>query len=390
VEIYVTKLSAWSPVSFRRGISVKDFFSLSKRVDPKIKYISSIKGVQSIPLILEVKHSIDSSIKRKLLRIGFKTKYEINFINHICGNLPIRNLDSLKALVEISRIYYDNKASLMGKTFASADGHNSNFMMKSQLLNGKGISIGFIDTGIHPRADFMKPRRRILSFKDFVNGKKDAYDDSGHGTSSAATASIPAGETGIVCAKAFNMINYGYYSDILASMDWMVEIKDKYNIKIVVLNFGVSLNSGNHDILSIAAEALWQKGLLVISCAGNLGPEKSTITSPGHNGKLLTIGSFDTDGAKFSISPWSSKGPVAPNLDKPDIVMPGFIPSESFMGTAASASLAAGFAALVYEKKKDISPDDVKSLLKLCTTSLGELKHAQGKGYMNIKKIEEL
>lgn len=368
---------------------MKDFFSFSKRIDPKIKYVS-IKGVQAIPLILEIKHGIDNSIKRKLLRLGFKTKYEINFINHICGSMPVRNLDSLKALVEINRIYYDDKAPLMGKTFAPADSQNNNFKMKSQLLNGKGISIGFIDTGIHPRADFMKPRRRILAFKDFVNGKKDAYDDSGHGTSAAAIASVPASEIGIVCAKAFNMSDYGLYSDILASMDWMVEVKDRFNIKIVVLNFGASIKGGNHDILSKASEALWQKGLLVIACAGNLGPEKCTITSPGNSGKLLTVGSFDTDGEKSSISPWSSRGPAVPNIDKPDLVMPGSIPSESFMGTAASASLAAGFAALVYEKKKDISPDDAKSLLKLCAISLGELKHAQGKGFIDMKKIEEL
>jgi len=369
---------------------MKDFFSISKRIDPKIKYIMSVKGVKTIPVILELKHGIDNGLKRKFTRIGFKIKYEINFINHICGSLPVRNFDSLKALVEINRIYYDDKAILMGKTFAPVDGQDLPIKMKSLLLNGRGISIGFIDTGIHPRADFMKPRRRILAFKDFVNGKRDAYDDSGHGTAAAAVSSIPANEAGIVCAKAFDMCNYGFYSDILASMDWLLELKDKLNIKVVAANFGSILQSSSHDILAIASEALWKNGLMVVSCAGNLGPESATITSPGHSSKLLTIGSFYVDNDKNAVSSWSSRGPVLNSTEKPDLVMPGYVSSEGFMGTAASASLAAGCAAMVYEKKNDLSPDDAKSLLKLCAVSLGELKQSQGRGYIDIKKIEEI
>lgn len=369
---------------------MKKIFSFSKRIDPKLKNIVSVKGIKTIPVILEIKHGIDNSLKRKLSRIGFKIKYEINFINHICGSMPVRNFDSLKALVEINRIYYDDKAVLMGKTFAPVDGQDLPIKMKSQLLNGRDISIGFIDTGVHPKADFMKSRKRILVFKDFVNGKRDTYDDSGHGTAAIAVSSIPANEAGIVCAKAFDMCNYGFYSDILASMDWILELKDRFNIKIVVVNFGTVLHNSSHDILSIASEALCKNGLMVVSCAGNLGPESATITSPGHSSKLLTIGSFHMDNGKAAVSLWSSRGPTLYSTEKPDLVMPGHIPSEGFMGTAASASLAAGCAAMVYEKKKDISPDDAKSLLKLCAVSLGELKHAQGRGYIDVKKIEEI
>ncbi|NLM43633.1 MAG: S8 family serine peptidase [Clostridiales bacterium] len=369
---------------------MKRIFSLSKRIDPKIKYITTIKGIKTVPLILEIKHGIDNSVKKKLYKLGFKTKYEVSFINHICGSLPLRNLDDLKAMVEINRIYYDDKCKLMGNVVINGDISNYSFRMKSQLLNGRGVSIGYIDTGIHPRTDFSRPRRRILAFKDFLHDKKEAYDDSGHGTAVIAASSIPAQESGIVCAKAFDTTNHGYYSDIIAAMDWIVSLKEKYNIKIVLLNFGASSSFGNHDILSLASETLWKNGLLVIACAGNYGPEKATITSPGHNSKLLTIGSFCMENGKPFIPHWSSRGPGMANADKPDMVMPGYIPSEKFVGTAASASTAAGYAAMLYEKKRDISPDDAKSLFKLCTVSLGEIKQAQGKGYIDINKIEEI
>lgn len=47
---------------------------------------------------------------------------------------------------------------------------------------GKGIGIAILDTGISAVDDFLLPQRRILAFRDFVNGKADPYDDNGHGT----------------------------------------------------------------------------------------------------------------------------------------------------------------------------------------------------------------
>ena len=47
---------------------------------------------------------------------------------------------------------------------------------------GKGLSIAFLDTGISPVADFVLPENRIIAFRDLVSGKKEPYDDNGHGT----------------------------------------------------------------------------------------------------------------------------------------------------------------------------------------------------------------
>ena len=44
---------------------------------------------------------------------------------------------------------------------------------------GQGITAAVLDTGIILHPDF---DRRIVEFKDFVNHKKEIYDDSGHGT----------------------------------------------------------------------------------------------------------------------------------------------------------------------------------------------------------------
>ena len=53
------------------------------------------------------------------------------------------------------------------------------------------ISIAFLDTGISPVADFTHPENRIVSFLDLVNGRKDPYDDNGHGTQLTVPSELP-------------------------------------------------------------------------------------------------------------------------------------------------------------------------------------------------------
>lgn len=47
---------------------------------------------------------------------------------------------------------------------------------------GKGIGIAVLDTGISPVDDFLFPTKRIVAFRDFIEGKSTPYDDNGHGT----------------------------------------------------------------------------------------------------------------------------------------------------------------------------------------------------------------
>ena len=60
-----------------------------------------------------------------------------------------------------------------------------------------------------------------------------------------------------------------------------------------------------------------------------------------------------------------------------------------FNGTSASASQAAAIAALLYEKNPFVSAKDIKSIIKVSTRSLGDIKVSQGEGYIDMEKIEE-
>lgn len=409
----------------KKIISKLPFVTFSMKVDPAVKEIISIKRIKHIPLIVVFKIEPDSILISRLKRLGFKIKYTIPFANAVCGKLPVRNFDNLVNIIEVIKIYYDSKVTLMGSKKIVSKKVTPKLELKNcGHLSGKDVTVAFIDSGIYPHPDFINPRNRIIDFKDFVNHMDFPYDDNGHGTAcigAGFAASVDgkfkaaAYNSNIVCAKAFDKFSTAFYSDILASMQWILDIREQHNIKILVLPFGTSRFSKNFDLLSSSCKKLWDKGLFLCTCAGNFGPYQGTITSPGVCTHSFTVGACTLEGFPLKVVDFSGRGPVFNSMDKPDAVMPGtnittlnaditYSPQNKMYydykkhmtlyreisGTSVSASLCASITALIYQINPAFSPDDIKSILKTCSTSLNELKYSQGAGIIQIKRLEEL
>ncbi|OUQ59160.1 hypothetical protein B5E58_05130 [Tyzzerella sp. An114] len=75
-----------------------------------------------------------------------------------------------------------NKSFLYNKLIYSCMNTAKKTVNYENQFTGKNVGIAILDTGISPVADFCLPKNRIIAFKDFVNGKTNAYDDNGHGT----------------------------------------------------------------------------------------------------------------------------------------------------------------------------------------------------------------
>jgi serine protease AprX len=411
---------------FKKLIAGIPFTTYSKKVDYAIRNMIAINKVKLIPIIVLFRKDVDSIIEARLKRMGMKIKYTLPFINGICGVIPVSRFANLCGILEVEKIFYDSKAYLMGghSSLKTEDELEEAVKIKTSYLNGKGITVAFIDSGVYPHPDLVRPRNRIIDFKDFINDLASPYDDNGHGTACIGAgfgASVDgkfrtvAYETNIVCAKAFDKFGSGFYSDILAAMQWIVDIREKQNIKIAVLPFGTSNFSRDFDLLSLASEKLWKNNIFVCSCTGNNGPFESTITSPGVSPYTYTSAACSVAELPPRAASFSGKGPVYFKCDKPDAIMPGvavetlnaetaYIPkNKSFVksgsiatlyteynGTSIAASLTAAAVALVYQKLGDLKPDDVKSVLKACAISINELKNVQGAGIINIKKLEDV
>ncbi len=267
---------------------------------------------------------------------------------------------------------------------------------------GQGQTICFIDTGIYPHIDFLFPRSRILKFIDLVNENNTSYDDNGHGTFVAGIACgndiLNSGAIGfapyanIICIKALGKNGNSNSNKILDAMQWVYENHKAYNIKIVCMSFGADvLDQG--DPLSRGAESLWKRGIIVVVAAGNSGPDKKTIKSPGNNPYVITVGAIDLN--SMTIADFSSRGPTIYG-HKPDLVAPAVniiscnnnIPLTTTMsGTSVAAPIVAAVCADVLSRNPTATNEQVKKFLKAnCTKITGDVD-IEGAGFLDFKNL---
>ncbi|MCA9828924.1 MAG: S8 family serine peptidase [Dehalococcoidia bacterium] len=301
---------------------------------------------------------------------------------------------------------------------------------------GKGVDVAIIDTGIAPVNGLSAPGKVVLgpdlSFES--QSKKTRYlDTNGHGTH---LSGIIAGRDDSVSGKYQNNTtdfigmapdsrlvsvkvgdSYGHadVSQVIAAIDWVVQHKNDNGLNVRVLNIAFGTNSKMawwHDPLVQAAEVAWRNGIFVVVSAGNdgEGPKfTGALSNLAKSPNLMTVGATDTVGtlrqSDDCIPSFSSSGDflrrvdvVAPGKSVISLKAPGSFADESFgatatyndrffrgSGTSQAAAVVSGAAALVIQQHPDISPTDLKNLLRGTATQLdNEKPEAQGAGQINL------
>jgi serine protease AprX len=283
-------------------------------------------------------------------------------------------------------------------------------------VTGKGVGVAILDSGIAPHPDLAG---RIVAAVDFTNGRNGALvppaDPGGHGThvaglvagdgtaSGGAYAGVAPGanliDVRVIAASGSTSI-----STLIAGMQWVLAHRADYNIRVVNLSAGgPATSSYRDDPLATAAEALVFAGITVVVSAGNDGPAVRTITSPGDDPYVITVGGIDDNGTATTsddaLASWSSRG-VTPidGLAKPDVVAPGrkvvslrspgstldlelpdrlvagldpLVPEYfRLSGTSMAAPVVTGVVALILERSPALTPAQVKDRLKGTATAL--------------------
>lgn len=267
-------------------------------------------------------------------------------------------------------------------------------------------------SGIYPHEDF---DHRIISFVDMVHRRRELYDDNGHGTHISAIVGGSgiasdgryqgvAPECNLVIVKVLDQKGNGYASDVLAGLRWIRENKNRYGIRIVNISVGSYSKRGmsENSALVKGVDAAWDDGLVVVVAAGNNGPNRMTITTPGISRKVITVGCSD-DNKEVNVMgnrmvDYSGRGPTGACICKPEIVAPGAgIVSCSneaghYMiksGTSMSTPLVSGAIALLLEKHPNMSNKDVKLRLRERVVDIGLPKNQQGWGMLEVKNLIE-
>ena len=244
--------------------------------------------------------------------------------------------------------------------------------------------IAIIDTGIdigHVDLD----NGKVIGWQDFVKGQATAYDDAGHGTH---VSSIAAGEgdgnpankgvapgAALVGIKVLDRRGEGYMSDVTAGIQWAIDNKSTYGIDVINLSLGTDVSSNGSDATSLMANSAMADDIVVTVSAGNEGPARYTIGSPGAAADVITVGAMaDLGHGGFSQAYFSSRGPTADNRIKPDISAPGWQimaakaggPGNQYVeksGTSMASPFTAGVAALMRQVNTALSATDIKNTI---------------------------
>jgi serine protease AprX len=263
-------------------------------------------------------------------------------------------------------------------------------------VTGAGVTVAVVDTGLsnHPGIN-----SKIVAWVDLVDGHPENWDPNGHGTHVGGV--IANGQSGednefngiapdvnLAGVRVLNEQGYGTYEKVIQGIQWVLQNKDAYNIRVMNLSLVSSVQSPYWaDPLNQAAMQAWAAGVVVVVAAGNEGPGPMTIGVPGNNPYVITVGAFTDNYTPYSwdddyITPFSAAGPTLDAFVKPDVMAPGAhvvstmnagaymsgeypedrVHPEYFQmaGTSQAAAVVSGVAALTLSANPDLTPDQAK------------------------------
>lgn len=277
-------------------------------------------------------------------------------------------------------------------------------------ITGAGVGIAIIDSGITADAD-LEHLVFARTFNDNANNTDDYY---GHGTHIAGIIAGNGHDSGGVyrgIAPDVHLINIkisdengmAYESDTVEAMQWILENKDQYNIRVVNLSVQSSTPASYHQSpLDAAAEILWFNGIAVVASAGNKGGSFNPLHAPpGNDPFLITVGASDEKGDAHrkndSIAHFSPFGMTQDGFLKPEIIAPGVnivsVLSHSsewiyshpdrvifgqyfrLSGTSMSVPMVSAAIALLLQDEPNLNPDQVKFRLMATASRIGKGKY---------------
>jgi serine protease AprX len=368
---------------------------------------------------------------------------KLDIINGVELELPNGVIKALEARPEVFRLHYDRPIGAHNYRTSVTVGATS--ARQNYGYSGAGVGVAIIDSGITSWHDdltkgglvnkiFPYGNQRVAKFVDFVSSHSMPYDDNGHGTHVAGVvggngydsygekAGIAPGAS-LVVLKVLDANGNGSIGSVIAAMNWIATNAATYNIRVVNLSIGARITESYWtDPLTLAAKRLTDKGITVVTAAGNFGKAQDgkqqygSITAPGNAPWVLTVGASSTQGTTTRgddlLADYSSAGPTKFDyLAKPDLVAPGtgtvslsapgsllfslkatallgsFLQPKSYLslsGTSMAAPVVSGTIALMLQANPSLTPNLIKAILQYTAQPYAGYKPLQqGAGFLN-------
>jgi serine protease AprX len=294
----------------------------------------------------------------------------------------------------------------------------------SRPLTGRNVGVALLDSGVTIVAEL---RGQVRARVDMIDPRGTGADAWGHGTHIAGiiagAGTVESNGRGVapgahlVSVKVLGADGSGHISDVIAGIDWVIANRQRYQIDVINLSLGsLPQQSWRDDPVCQAIERAWRVGIVSVAAAGNNGKDANgqevlgAITSPGNCPYAITAGAVNTKGTPFRsddvMTTYSSRGPTADGLLKPDLLAPGnkirglLAPGAAIAqqypekvvgnrlelsGTSMSSAIVAGAVALLRDGNQKLNPETIRALLQLGAERLPDLGIIQqGAGSLNV------
>ncbi|CAH0347091.1 Serine protease AprX [Bacillus sp. CECT 9360] len=354
--------------------------------------------------------------------------------------------DEVQSIYFNKKLTYSNAEAtdITGVDRARTD-ENFRIANKGFPLSGKGIGVVVNDSGVDgTHRDHQFGRNLVQNVMASTNLNAFAPEllpitylehvpntdtNSGHGTHVAGTV----GGTGAMSSGKYegvapgaDLIGYGsgaalFVLDGIGGFDYAITHQQEYNIRVITNSWGSSGDFDYNDPINIASKKAFDRGITVLFAAGNEGPDENThnpyakapwvisvaagvkdgtLADFSSRGKKGVGGTFTLDGKQWTwldeptitapgvdivstrvLAPVSSLG-----IDKDiELISPAHLPFYTTMsGTSMATPHVAGIVALLLEANPELSPSQVKQVLKKTATEMpGYESWEVGAGYVN-------
>ncbi|MCW2923538.1 MAG: serine protease [Thermoleophilia bacterium] len=363
---------------------------------------------------------------------GLLTSYEVNPLSNtvtynVAEGHTAEAWKAINAINGVGRVLRDREVKLIGvedvkegahvlMTFADTPAPTPGVEWNVDRVNapkvwakgytGQGVTVGVVDTGIDVTHPALKAAYRgtkadgtfdnNYNFFDAVNGKTQAYDDNKHGTHVSGTIAGVATDTHVatgiapgvklISSKILSASGSGTMQGVMKGLEWMLAPTDSLGKNpdaskapdIISNSWGS--NNGKDESFRKLLQSFLAAGIEPVFAAGNAGPGKSTVGTPGSNPEVISVAATDK---ADKVASFSSRGP-SPIKDangsdhKPDIAAPGHEITSSvpgggyatFSGTSMATPAVSAVVALLLSKYKDLTHEEV---VKAITTSAKDI-----------------
>jgi serine protease AprX len=371
-----------------------------------------------------------ASAARAVRANGGQITAELSIIKAVAAEVPQNRLARLSEAAGIVRVTPDRPVKKMGNRvdveFSKPIGAQE--VWETGNL-GQDITVAVLDSGIDPLFNELRlpPKgksNRFLAYYDVFSGQlfqerrllRSPGDPNGHGTHVAGIIANSTYErqdkeyrgvapaANLVAVRVLDETGMGLYSDVIQGIEWVVQNKDAYDIRVLNVSLYAPVYAPYWaDPLNLATMAAWHDGIVVVTGAGNDGPDPMSIGVPGNTPYIITVGAYTDnytpeDLGDDYIPPFSAAGPTLDAFVKPDVIAPGahvisLLRPRTYLdqqypenridrryfkmaGTSMSTAAVSGIVALMLSENPALTPDQVK--YRLTATARPQFSEATG------------